>query len=180
MPTPSQHDCLGKPEKQQDELQNCEIAKFFLINSCLFLHLLVSEPSDSSFWVFHSGWKLSLGRLRLQQEQPSAGEAVGAQLYLIPHRPALCSWCPPATQPVPYKQQSPSSSLHPVGSLSPTMPAAPAWGARCFIPVASPQAAAAHLQPELSAWLCSTSRTSSPAAQVSRRGRGFPGPKSPK
>lgn len=156
------------------------LQNFFLINSRLFLHLLVSEPSDSSFWVFHSGWKLYLGRLQLQQEQPSAGEAVAAQLYLIPRCPALCSWCPPATQPAPREQQSPSSSLHPVGSLSPTMPAAPARGARCFIPMASPQAAAAHLQPELSEWLCSTSRTSSPAAQVSRRGRGFPGPESPK
>lgn len=161
-------------------LKTVRLQNFFLINSRLFLHLLVSEPSDSSFWVFHSGWKLSLGRLQLQQEQPSAGEAVAAQLYLIPRCPALCSWCPPATQPAPREQQSPSSSLHPVGSLSPTMPAAPARGARCFIPVASPQAAAAHLQPELSEWLCSTSRTSSPAAQVSRRGRGFPGPESPK
>lgn len=30
-----------------------------LINTHLFLHLLVPQPSDSWVWVFHGGWKLS-------------------------------------------------------------------------------------------------------------------------
>lgn len=29
-----------------------------IINTRLFLHILVSRPSDSGVWVFHGGWKL--------------------------------------------------------------------------------------------------------------------------
>lgn len=109
--------------------------------------------------------------------QPRAGTAHGA--HLQPSQRPVSS----KAQALPFIPRVTHTLRHTcprTGILSPTMPAVPALGARCFIPVASPQAVAARLQPELSARPCSASCTSSPAAQVSLRGRGFPGPKTPK
>lgn len=59
-------------ESQQNGMSGLKTVRLqkLLTNTHLFLHLLVSQPSDSWVWVFHGGWKLQQPQLRRSCTSP--------------------------------------------------------------------------------------------------------------